>query len=84
MGYETIVARFPWPEYDPDLAQEETVTLVIQVNGKLRDRIDVERDLPEERVKEKALESDRVRMFIGENPIKKVIHIKNKLVNIVV
>jgi leucyl-tRNA synthetase len=84
MGYDTLLARSPWPDFDPDLAQEETVTIVIQVNGKLRDRIDVERDLPDEQVKERALGLDRVQLFVGDNRIKKVVYIKNKLVNIVI
>ncbi|MFC2164232.1 leucine--tRNA ligase [Acidobacteriota bacterium] len=84
MGYDTLLARSSWPEYDPDLAKEETVTIVIQVNGKLRDKIDVERDLPEELVKERALGLDRVRLFVGDKEIRKVILIKNKLVNIVI
>jgi leucyl-tRNA synthetase len=84
MGYDTLLARYPWPEYDPDLAQEETVTIVIQVNGKLRDRIDVERDLPDEQVKEQALGLDRIQLFVGDSEIRKVIYIKNKLVNIVI
>jgi leucyl-tRNA synthetase len=57
---------------------------VIQVNGKLRDRIDVERDLPEDQVKERALGLDRVQLFVAEKEIRKVIYIKNKLVNIVI
>jgi len=84
MGHDTLLARSSWPEYDPDLAQEETVTIVIQINGKLRDKIDVERDLPEEQVKEKALGMGRVKSFVGDKEIRKVIYIKNKLVNIVI
>jgi len=84
MGSETLLARSPWPDYDPELAQEETVTIVIQINGKLRDRIDVERDMPDEQVKKTALNLDRVQSFVGENEIRKVIYIKNKLVNIVI
>jgi leucyl-tRNA synthetase len=84
MGYDTLLARSPWPGYNPELAEEETVTIVIQVNGKLRDRIDVERDLPDAQVKERALGLDRVQLFVRDNEIKKVVYIKNKLVNIVI
>jgi leucyl-tRNA synthetase len=84
MGYDTLLSRSPWPGYDHDLAQEETVTIVIQVNGKLRDRIDVERDLQEDQVKERALGLDRVQLFVADKEIRKVIYIKNKLVNIVI
>lgn len=84
MGHDTLLSLSSWPEYDPDLAQEETLTIVIQVNGKLRGKIDVERDLPDEQVKERALGLDRVRLFVGDREIRKVILIKNKLVNIVI
>jgi leucyl-tRNA synthetase len=83
-GHSTHLARFPWPEYDPELAKEETVTIVVQVNGKLRDKFEVERDLPEEDVKEIALGLDRIQALVGEREIRKLIYIKNKIVNIVV
>lgn len=83
MGHKELLIRSPWPSFDPDLAKEETVTIVVQVNGKLRDKFNVERDLQEVRIKERALELDRIQNLIGEKKVKKVIYIKNKLVNIV-
>jgi leucyl-tRNA synthetase len=83
-GHRTHLARFPWPEYNPELAKEETVTIVVQVNGKLRDKFEAERDLPEEEVTEKALELDRIQNLVAGKDIRKLIYIKNKIVNIVV
>ena len=44
-GYEGMLAKQAWPDWDPELAREETVTLVIQINGKVRDRIEVPADI---------------------------------------
>jgi leucyl-tRNA synthetase len=84
IGEHTMVSLASWPDFDPELAKEETVTIVVQVNGKLRDRFDAERDLPEEEAKKRALEIRRIQEFISGKQVKKVIYIKNKLVNIVV
>lgn len=83
-GHRTILARHPWPDFDPHLAKEETVTIVVQVNGKLRDRFEAERDLPEDEVKERALSLTRIQTLVGGKEIRKFIYIKNKIVNIVV
>ncbi len=83
-NHRTLLAKYPWPDYDPELAKEETVTIVVQVNGKLRDKFEVERDLPDEEVKEKALGLSRIQSLVGEKDIRKLIYIKNKIVNIVV
>lgn len=83
LGYRTLLAQAPWPSYDPELAKEERITIVVQVNGKLRDKFDIDRDAEEERVKEMALKLDRIRNILGDGKARRVIYIKNKLVNIV-
>ena len=72
-----------YPKYDPQSLLSDTVTVVVSVNGKLRDKMEVERDLADDVIKEKALSLDKIKPYI-ENGVKKVIVIKNKLVNIVV
>jgi leucyl-tRNA synthetase len=62
----------------------EELTIVVQVNGKLRSRFTVPADAGDDTIKELALKDEKVRKFIGDNPIKKVIVVKNKLVNIVI
>jgi leucyl-tRNA synthetase len=83
MGHKTFLARNPWPSYDPELAKEEKITIVVQVNGKLRDRFETERDSEEGQLKEAALGLDRIKKIIGDQKVKRVIYIKNKLINIV-
>ena len=83
MGHKTVLARFPWPLYDPQLAREERVTIVVQVNGKLRERFEADRDTEEKQLKEKALSMDRIKDIIGGRKVRTVIYVKNKLINIV-
>lgn len=83
-GHKELLVHTPWPEYDSELAVEENVTIVIQVNGKLRARFEAARDTSEEELKKSALSHERVKSVIGQKEVKKVICVRNKLVNIVV
>jgi leucyl-tRNA synthetase len=74
----------PWPKADEAAAREDEVTLVVQVNGKLRDRITVPAGLSEAEAKERALASEAVRQALGGKEPKQVIVVRGKLVNIVV
>ena len=73
-----------WPAWDDDLAREDEITLVVQVNGKLRDRIRAPADIDEGRAKELALASERVRQFTEGKQVAKIIYVPGKLVNLVV
>ena len=84
MGHKKLLLHSSWPIFDPDLAREETVTIIVQINGKLRDKFDAERGSPNEDLERKALESERIRNIIGDKKIKKVICVPDKLVNIVI
>ncbi len=84
MGHREFLIRTPWPAFDPRLAIAEKVTIVVQVNGKLRDKFEIERDTDEEDIKARALGLSRIKNFISGKDIRNVIYIKNKLVNIVV
>jgi len=83
LGGESSVHASGWPAFDPDLAREETVTLVVQVDGKVRDRIGIESDAEEERCKEVALASERVRRALGNRTIERTIVRPPKLVSLV-
>ena len=83
-GHRDLLARHPWPAFDPELAKEERVTIVVQVNGKLRDKFEAEAAVGEAEMKERALGLDRIRALIEGRPVRKVICIENRLVNIVV
>jgi len=73
-----------WPAWDADAVREETVTLVLQVNGRVRDRVQVPAGLDEARLKEMALASEKVRRFIDGMQVQDVIVVRGKLVNVVV
>ena len=82
-GNEYSVHNQPWPGWDPDLAADELITLVVQVNGRLRDRIEVPATISESQARETALESERVRPHIEGKDLTRVIYVPGKLVNIV-
>jgi leucyl-tRNA synthetase len=73
----------PWPEADPRYLERETFELVVQVNGKVRDRFEVEAELPEEELVERALQSERVRSHLNGKQVQKTIVVPGKLVNLV-
>lgn len=73
-----------WPKYDPEKLVDDTVTIAIQVNGKLRGTIDVPTDSTENKIQKLALENENVQKHVDGKEIIKVIVIKNKIVNIVV
>ena len=73
-----------WPKFDPELIKEEEMTIVVQVNGKLRDNIVVASDASEEEIKKLAASSVKVKPFIESKKIIKVIYVPKRLVNIVV
>jgi leucyl-tRNA synthetase len=74
----------PWPQADPDLLASDTVTLVVQVNGKLRDRIEAPAEAPEEDLLRLAKESEKVAKHLDGQQIVKEIVVPGKLVNLVV
>jgi leucyl-tRNA synthetase len=74
----------PWPAYDAELAKADTITLVVQVNGKLRDRIEARADISEAAARELALASPAAQKWIEGKPVRKVIFAGGKLINIVV
>jgi leucyl-tRNA synthetase len=83
-GHEYSIHNQSWPEWDEALAKEEEITLVVQVNGKLRDRIAVPVSITEAEAKEKALESPKVKNHVEGKKIIKTIYVPGRLVNVVV
>jgi leucyl-tRNA synthetase len=84
LGHKQSIFQSEWPKYDPEAIKEELVTIVVQVNGKLRTTFNVPADSPKEEVEKKALESEKVQNFIKDKEIVKRIYLPNKLVNLVV
>jgi leucyl-tRNA synthetase len=83
LGFTDFVIKKSWPDYDPEAVKEEEILIVIQVNGKLRDRMTIPASYGEEEVKAWALKSEKIRKLTESKEIKRVILVPRKLVNIV-
>jgi leucyl-tRNA synthetase len=84
MGESYSVHQQAWPAWNETLIVAEEITLVVQVNGTLRDRIEVRADITEEAAKELALSSERVRPHVEGREIRKSVYVPGRLVNLVV
>ncbi|MCK9594358.1 MAG: leucine--tRNA ligase [Candidatus Omnitrophica bacterium] len=84
MGNSESIFRASWPEYDPKQLVEETVTMVVQVNGRVRSKLDTAVNTPPEQLKEMVLADGKLQAWICGKPIRNFIVVPNKLINIVV
>jgi len=84
LGNKSDLVLIPWPEYRKDALEKESLVIVVQVNGKLRSKFEISADVDDEAIKEKALNDERAIKFINNKPIRKVVVVKKKLVNIVI
>jgi leucyl-tRNA synthetase len=84
LGHDGLLADHAWPEAEPALLVEDTVTIPVQVNGKLRARVDMARGAANDDVEAAALADDNVRRAIDGKAVRKVIVVPDKIVNIVV
>ncbi|MCH8002425.1 MAG: leucine--tRNA ligase [Proteobacteria bacterium] len=84
LGGTGLLVDQPWPEADPALTIEDSVTLAVQVNGKLRGTIELPRDTAEAAAEQAALAEPGVQRAIAGKPVRKVIVVKNRVVNVVV
>ena len=84
LGHQNLASDMSWPEFDPAIASEEEMTIVVQINGKLRSRMTVPVDESEEKIKADALADEKIKSMTAGMQIKKVIYVPKKLVNIVV
>ena len=76
--------EFSWPKFEATLIEAEEFELIIQVNGKVRGKIDLDKDSSQDKVEQTALTVENVKNFIGSSEIKKTIYIKEKLINFVI
>jgi leucyl-tRNA synthetase len=83
-GHQYSIHQQSFPQWNDSLAAEETVTLVVQVNGKVRDRIQVPVDVAEEDAQKLALSSPKVQALTQGKTINKAIYVPGRLVNVVV
>jgi len=84
LGHDILLADSPWPQADPVLLVEDTVTIAVQVNGKKRDEMDIARGADKETVEQAALALDGVRRHIDGRAVRKVIVVPDRIVNVVV
>ena len=84
LGHDESIHEQPWPAYDPALTVDDLITVVVQVNGKVRDRLEVAADVSEADVRALALASARVQSATGGREPKKFVYVPGRLANIVV
>jgi leucyl-tRNA synthetase len=83
-GRQYSVHQQSWPEWDDEVAAEELITLIVQVNGKVRDRVEAPVDVDEETARALALETEGAQRHTSGKTVRKVIVVPGRLVNIVV
>ena len=84
LGNKDSIHNQKWPEYDKNLIKEEIITIVIQINGKIRDRIEVGTGLRQKKIEGLTLKREKVKKWLEGKKIKRVIFVPNKLINIVI
>ncbi len=84
MAFADTLEDQSWPSYDEETAREKQLTIVLQVNGKVRSRLQVAADISDKLLREQAVADVNVSRYIGGKEVKKIIVVKKKLVNIVV
>ena len=83
LGHEGMLLEHPWPEYDAGWAEKTTITLAVQVNGKLRATLKVAKDILEEDATHMALSEQNVKRFVNNNKVVRVIYVPNRIINII-
>lgn len=83
-GHESLIQNAPWPSWDAELIVEDSMTIAVQVQGKLRGEITVPADTDAEEVKAQALAHENVARFVGDKKPAKIIYVPGRLVNIVI
>ena len=84
LGHTDLLTDTPWPTHDANLVVDETVTVAVQVNGKLRATLDIARDSADADTEATALAHPLVQKAVDGRPVRKVIVVANRIVNIVV
>ena len=84
LGHSDTIHRDHWPKWDESLLVADTMTIIVQVNGKLRAKLELAKDTPAEEIEAAALVDEKVVHFLGDKKPAKVIYIPGRLVNLVV
>jgi leucyl-tRNA synthetase len=83
LGYNTLLADQPWPEVDPALLVDDQITIAVQVNGKRRDELTIARTATKEDIEAAALQQESVIRALEGKPVKRVIVVPQRIVNVV-
>jgi leucyl-tRNA synthetase len=83
LGNKKSIHWESWPKYNPRLIEEEEYELIIQINGRVRDRIRISKGLERPEIEKLVLARDIVKKYIGGKAIKKIIFVPNRLINVV-
>ncbi len=84
LGHRDSILKEKWPLYDKKLIEEGTFQLIIQINGKVRDKIEVKKDISEKEIKKLVLSQEKVQKWLANKQAKKIIYIPKRLINLVV
>ncbi|HPJ80107.1 MAG TPA: leucine--tRNA ligase [Candidatus Portnoybacteria bacterium] len=84
LGNKKSIFETEWPKYDEKLIKKDKIDLIVQINGKVRDKINVNVDISEKEAKELVLSSDKIKSWLNNQELKKIIFVKGKLINIVI
>jgi leucyl-tRNA synthetase len=84
VGFKEMCCEQKWPKYDEKLVEEEKILLIVQINGKVRDKIEVKSGLTQKEAEKIALKSEKIKALIGQGETKKIIFVPNKIINIVI
>ena len=84
LGGEKLIQQNMWPVWDDKLITSDTMTIVVQVNGKMRAKFDAAIGTSEDEIKKTAIENDNVKNFVGDKTPLKIIYVPGKIVNIVI
>jgi len=84
LGAKSSIHSQRWPEYKKELIKDENILMIIQVNGKVRDKVNVPTDISEKEAKNIAVSSEKIKNFISGKNVRKIIFVSGKLINIVV
>ena len=84
LGQKNSIHLQGWPKYDPRLIKEDTFILVVQVSGRVRDKVEALSGISEKEARDLAISSERVKKWVEGKTIKKVVFVQDKLINIVI
>ena len=83
LGHKDSVHNQQWPRYDPATFKAETVRIILQVNGKVRDVVELPQDISEKEVQELALKNEKIQQWMAGKQAKRIVFVPGKLLNIV-